>query len=357
MKIKRWIVRLRRRQYMLYERTLLTSFELRRLLARERSRTDRTGRPFSLVVFSPREPADRDDLFRRLQRLLRRRLRITDEIGLLEADRLAVVLPETPARGAWKVADDILAAYPISVSPPLCEVFTYPSDWVEQSEEDAAESWSSDDERPAQPMESLFVRAVPRWKRSLDILGACVGLTLSAPLLLAAGLAIRLTSPGPVLFRQWRCGVGNRPFLIYKLRTMSLDAESRKGELLALNEQDGPAFKIKHDPRITPLGRWLRKTSVDELPQFWNVLRGEMSLVGPRPLPLDESANCAPWQRCRTDALPGLTCIWQVRGRGGVTFDEWVRMDMEYMRRASLWFDLKLLMQTVYVVLLRKGAC
>lgn len=354
--LKQWMIRLRRRPHRLDERTLLSSHELRRLLARERARTDRTGRPFSLLVFRPREAADRDDVFRRLQRLLEQRLRLTDEMGLLEVDRLCVVLPETPARGAWKVADDILAAYPTSLSPPYCEVYTYPSDWVERSEEEAADSWTSHDPRPARPMESLFVRALPAWKRALDVFGASVGLVLSAPVLLSAGLAIRLTSPGPVLFRQWRCGAGNRPFLIYKLRTMSLDAESRKADLRTLNEQDGPAFKIKHDPRITPLGRWLRKTSIDELPQFWNVLRGEMSLVGPRPLPLDESVRCARWQKCRTDAMPGLTCIWQVRGRSSVTFDEWIRMDLEYLRRASLWLDLKLLLQTVYVVLLRRGA-
>jgi lipopolysaccharide/colanic/teichoic acid biosynthesis glycosyltransferase len=349
------IIRLRRNSQAAYERTLLSPPELRRLLARERARTDRTGRAFSMLLFTPTAGMPKDQPFRRLLRLLKRRLRITDEIGILAPDQLAVVLPETPARGAWKVADDLLAAS-LAAESPHCEVFTYPGDWTDQTNQDPAESWCGDEQRPVQPMESLFLRIVPAWKRALDIGGSCVGLVLAAPLMLGAALAIRLTSPGPVLFRQWRCGAGNRPFLIYKLRTMSLDAESRKSELLMLNEQDGPAFKIKHDPRITPLGRWLRKTSIDELPQFWNVLRGDMSLVGPRPLPLDESANCARWQKRRTDAMPGLTCIWQVRGRSRVTFDDWVRMDVEYIRRASLWFDLKLLAQTVYVVLLRRGA-
>jgi lipopolysaccharide/colanic/teichoic acid biosynthesis glycosyltransferase len=143
---------------------------------------------------------------------------------------------------------------------------------------------------------------------------------------------------------------------MYKLRTMHTGAEARKRELLAANEQDGPAFKMKNDPRVTPLGRFLRRTSIDELPQLWNVLIGDMSLVGPRPLPCDESSACTPWQRNRLDVTPGLTCIWQVKGRSRVSFDDWVRMDMQYLQRAGLLFDLKLLVQTVYVVLLRKGA-
>jgi lipopolysaccharide/colanic/teichoic acid biosynthesis glycosyltransferase len=157
-----------------------------------------------------------------------------------------------------------------------------------------------------------------------------------------------------VFFKQWRSGRGGRPFLCYKFRTMVVDAESRKKQLLARNEQDGPAFKIQDDPRVTPLGRFLRKTSIDELPQFWNVLRGEMSLVGPRPLPCHEAEACRGWLRRRLDATPGLTCIWQVYGRSRVSFAEWVRMDLRYIRSCTLWHDVKLILQTVPAVLLKR---
>src|SRR5262249_30144394 len=139
-------------------------------------------------------------------------------------------------------------------------------------------------------------------------------------------------------------------------RTMFANAEARKHELLALNEQDGPAFKMKNDPRVTGIGWFLRSTSIDELPQLWNILRGDMSLVGPRPLPCAETANCADWQRQRLDATPGRTCIWQVHGRSRVSFAEWVRMDVRYIRSRSLWRDLVLLLLTVPAVLLRRGA-
>jgi lipopolysaccharide/colanic/teichoic acid biosynthesis glycosyltransferase len=309
-----------------------------------------------LLTFVQRETAPQGNSFRRLLRILKRRLRITDEIGLLDEQRLAVVLPETCARGAWKVADDVLAAYPTTLHPPLCEVYTYPSDWADLQEEDSSDAWRPEPPRPAQPMELLFVRRVPLWKRALDIVGASVGLVIGSPVLLVCAACIKLTSPGPVLFTQWRSGAGNRPFLMYKLRTMSVDAEKRKRELMALNEQDGPAFKIKNDPRVTRLGRFLRKTSIDELPQLWNVLKGDMSLVGPRPLPCNESAGCTHWQRNRLDVKPGLTCIWQVRGRCQVSFDEWVRMDLEYVRRTSLLGDLMLIVQTAAVVLRGRGA-
>jgi lipopolysaccharide/colanic/teichoic acid biosynthesis glycosyltransferase len=143
---------------------------------------------------------------------------------------------------------------------------------------------------------------------------------------------------------------------MFKFRTMVVGAEELKQDLLALNEQDGPAFKITHDPRGTRIGRFLRCTTIDELPQLWNVLRGDMSLVGPRPLPCAESDACLPWQRRRLHVTPGMTCIWQVSGRSQVSFAEWVRMDLRYIRSLTLGHDLKLLAQTVPAVILRKGA-
>ncbi|MEO6435738.1 MAG: sugar transferase, partial [Tepidisphaeraceae bacterium] len=181
-------------------------------------------------------------------------------------------------------------------------------------------------------VETLLVKRLPSWKRALDIVGATAGLVLLSPVMILSAILIKGTSRGPVIFKQRRAGLGGRPFRIYKFRTMSSDAEARKATLRAQSEQDGPAFKLASDPRVTPVGRILRETSLDELPQLWNVLKGDMSLVGPRPLPMDEAAECLQWQRRRLDVTPGLTCIWQVKGRSRVTFVEWMRMDVDYIR-------------------------
>ena len=158
------------------------------------------------------------------------------------------------------------------------------------------------------------------------------------------------------MFTQPRDTIGGRRFNIYKFRTMVVDAEEQKAALRKHSEQDGPAFKMKHDPRITPIGKFLRKSSIDELPQLFNVLLGDMSLVGPRPLPCDESAGCQPWQRRRLEVMPGLTCIWQVYGRSRVSFAEWIRMDLRYARSRSLIKDLLLIVRTVPAVVFRRGA-
>jgi lipopolysaccharide/colanic/teichoic acid biosynthesis glycosyltransferase len=170
-----------------------------------------------------------------------------------------------------------------------------------------------------------------------------------------AVVAIKLSSPGPAFFVQQREGRGGKRFYIWKLRTMCVDAEEQKDELRPLSQQDGPAFKMKRDPRTTRIGRFLRWSSIDEMPQFWNVLKGEMSLVGPRPLPTAESEACEAWQRRRLDVLPGITCTWQVFGRGKVSFDEWVRMDLRYAARASALSDLKLMFVTIPSLLFQRG--
>jgi lipopolysaccharide/colanic/teichoic acid biosynthesis glycosyltransferase len=174
--------------------------------------------------------------------------------------------------------------------------------------------------------------------------------------MVAAALAIKISSRGPILFAQERAGLGGRPFTMFKFRTMVENADAIKPQLMHLNQQDGPAFKIKDDPRVTAVGRLLRSTSIDELPQLWNVLRGDMSLVGPRPLPINESLGCRDWHRRRVDVTPGLTCIWQVEGRSQVAFDEWMRMDLQYIRRRRPFEDLRLLLHTIRVVLSGKGA-
>jgi len=195
-------------------------------------------------------------------------------------------------------------------------------------------------------------------KQAVDFVGAlCLLIVLALPMLLVA-LVIRLTSPGPVLFRQLRSGLNGAPFTIYKFRTMVTNAEQIKHELAAMNEMTGPVFKVTGDPRITPVGKWLRKFSIDELPQLLNVLRGEMSLVGPRPLPVDEIKRINDLaHRRRLSVKPGLTCLWQVSGRNQILdFKDWVRLDLEYIDNWSLWLDFKILLRTIPVVFVGTGA-
>jgi exopolysaccharide biosynthesis polyprenyl glycosylphosphotransferase len=194
-------------------------------------------------------------------------------------------------------------------------------------------------------------------KRVMDVVIALLMLLLLSPLLLLMGLLVTLTSKGPAIFRQKRAGMSGRVFTLYKLRTMVEGAEKSRDKLEAKNEMDGPVFKIKEDPRITGLGRFLRKTSIDELPQLWNVVRGDMSLVGPRPLPIYEVEKFEPWQRRRMSMRPGLTCLWQVCGRNRVvSFAEWMKLDLEYVDRWSLALDLQILLQTIPAVLGARGA-
>ncbi len=215
----------------------------------------------------------------------------------------------------------------------------------------------------ARSVELLPVVAFPRprgarvIKRAIDIAGAVLGLVLAAPVMLLIALAVRISSRGPVMFAQERCGLGGRRFRFYKFRTMVADAEHRRAELVHLNEMRGPMFKISRDPRITRLGAVLRKSSLDELPQLWNVLRGEMSLVGPRPPIPEEVARYDAHQFQRLAVIPGITGLWQVSGRSTINdFETWLALDLAYARRWSLWLDLRILAKTVIVVLSGRGA-
>ncbi|MBI1798806.1 MAG: sugar transferase [Candidatus Eisenbacteria bacterium] len=193
-------------------------------------------------------------------------------------------------------------------------------------------------------------------KRVLDLFGATVALVLTSPVLLLAALAIKLESRGPVFYKSTRIGRGGRPFTFYKLRSMVNGADRHRHHLTHLNEADGPVFKISNDPRITRIGRFLRSTSIDEIPQFFHVLAGEMSLVGPRPPIPEEVAQYEPWQLHRLDVRPGLTCLWQISGRSRIGFQEWMRLDLEYIRQQSPMLDLKILLRTIPAVLSREGA-
>lgn len=350
----------------------------------ERMRVDRNKSVVSLLLIELSSAKKSPQDIQSLESRMAARLRLTDSAGWMRDGRLGVLLPDTPESGAWKVASDLCEAYPAGADRPACEVVVYPD-----PEPPSDDPGSEDQPGPksavrvganvatdhlitngvADPVDatpgpatsvgkgfdSAFVKPLPTWKRAIDVVGASVGLVAAVPLILVCGAAVRLTTRGPAIFVQEREGLGGRTFKIYKLRTMHQDAERVKSRLRRKSEQDGPAFKLTNDPRVTALGRLLRKTSLDELPQLWNVLRGDMSLVGPRPLPVDESLACTPWQRRRLLVTPGITCTWQIYGRNMVPFDDWIRMDLEYAQKRSPLLDLKLVAKTGAAVVLRKG--
>jgi lipopolysaccharide/colanic/teichoic acid biosynthesis glycosyltransferase len=187
-----------------------------------------------------------------------------------------------------------------------------------------------------------------------------VALLFLAPVMILTAVLIKLGSPGPVFFIQKRVGLNKRVFSIFKFRTMVADAEKKLASLEHQNEVSGPVFKIKNDPRVTALGRFLRKTSIDELPQLFNVLKGDMSLVGPRPLQLRDyelfTEGGPDWQRCRFSVRPGITCLWQVNGRSSLPFEQWMELDQQYVRKWSLWLDMQILAKTIPAVLKGSGA-
>lgn len=343
------------------------------LLQKERMRSARSGLPFSLLALAIGDENSRtgngssgNGHLARIEHYLERRLRLTDEAGWLDDGQIGVLLPDTPAEGARVVATDVNSRCAAEGLTVECRIYTYPSDTPDkpdppapgsgngQSKQTTAARPQSD--KPVRALETLFIRRMPAWKRAIDVIGATTGLIVLFPLFVLVAAAIKLTSPGPVLFTQMRRGRGGVKFRMWKFRSMVTDAEARKAGLRQLSEQDGPAFKMDDDPRVTALGRFLRRSSIDEIPQLWNVLGGEMSLVGPRPLPCDESDGCALWQKRRLDVTPGLTCLWQINGRSKVSFDEWVRMDMEYLRTIGPVTDLLILLKTIPAVLLRRGA-
>ena len=199
----------------------------------------------------------------------------------------------------------------------------------------------------------------PVWaafKRFVDVMGALCGIILLSPVMLGAAIAVRRSSPGPVIFKQKRVGLRGREFDMYKFRSMYQDAEARLAELQQFNEAVGPAFKMANDPRITPAGRFLRKTSIDELPQLFNILKGDMSIVGPRPPLPREVAQYNDWEWGRLAVRPGLTCYWQISGRSDISFDEWMRLDLKYIEEQGPLTDLRIIFKTVGVVLRGDGA-
>ena len=353
-------------------RRMLDPTNFSECLLKERVRCDRGGPAFCLLILESTAESGLDQQIEKIGAILSTQLRITDELGRLETGVLRALLTDTSVNGAWIVAKKVIEMLPDGSSTPLATVYSYPtdestrfetgregdeaspdSDTVHHDEPDEAKDGNNLHKGRGHGSEALqpfFAQPMSWYQRLRDIIAAAMGLLFLSPLLLLVGLLVKATSEGPVLFRQQRTGLGGKPFTILKFRTMRIGAEEEKAALLSQSEQDGPAFKMKDDPRITSVGGFLRRTSIDELPQLWNVLRGDMTLVGPRPLPCKEIDSCSNWQRRRLDVTPGLTCTWQVSGRSMVSFSEWMRLDLDYIQRRSASGDLSLIVRTIRVV-------
>lgn len=315
---------------------------------------DQLETPFSLLIITSRSAMSPASQLMQPSRLpsLRQFADVLGPIGMLDRKRFGVVIRTHCEDEICKFVDSVQD----QVSGGFWElkVLTYPMSLdKEVFFPDTAGRWSP---LVCGSLQPLFALPTPLGKRAIDVLSAALGLLILLPFLLLVAVLIRCTSAGPIFFKQRRSGLGGVPFDIYKFRTMVVNAERHQALLKHLNEQDGPAFKMKHDPRVTGLGRLLRFTCIDELPQLWNVLRGEMSLVGPRPLPCEESDACRWWQRRRLDVLPGLTCTWQARGRSMVSFNEWMRMDLDYVRRRSLALDFQIVLGTISFLISRNAS-
>lgn len=323
-----------------------------RTLAREKGRADRTEEALTLIVLGVTDSFEEDR--EALLDYLQKRLRLTDELGWMDENHLVILLPATTGHEARIVAGSIKVAMGKARERFSCIVYSdqpgSPEDL--ESEEEEVELWDGEIE----PLSPLFLVPMPKGKRALDMLGAGVLLLLALPIMLLTAIAIRLESRGPIIFRQTRVGQGGRSFTLLKFRSMVVDAEELQAKLADKNLRDGPAFKIENDPRITRIGRFIRATGVDELPQLINVLRGEMTLVGPRPPIPHEVHSYEEWQKARLRVVGGLTCIWQVDGRlENVSFRDWMRMDIRYGSQFSPVRDLGLIARTAWVVLFVRG--
>jgi lipopolysaccharide/colanic/teichoic acid biosynthesis glycosyltransferase len=332
----------------------------------EKRRSDRSKAALSLVVLrlEGQSLMGTNDL-RYLIKDLTVRKRETDIIGYVNNGVLAILLPYTDS--------DSVAAFCRLINdrvdaPHLrMQSATYPDvrfDTLLDGQDIAADlEPASVDRIPLRRRISLAA------KRLMDIVGALVLMVLASPIMLVTALAVKFSSPGPIIFRQSRVGLGGLPFNFYKFRSMRTDNDDRvhreyvekliKGQTQEINQgsSEKPVYKLRSDPRITPVGRFIRKTSIDELPQLWNVLKGEMSLVGPRPPVPYEAAKYQSWHMRRLQEMrPGITGLWQVEGRSRTTFDDMVRLDLRYVRNWSLWLDIRILFKTIFVVLNGDGA-
>jgi lipopolysaccharide/colanic/teichoic acid biosynthesis glycosyltransferase len=329
----------------------------RQVIERERDRADRYSGFFSLAEFSTAGSKAPHRAAQALADCIAHRARLTDQFGWMGDTSIGVLLPETPSQGAALLARQILERIGDRIPAPACRIYTYPSGEPPQGDVAAAVRFGG-----KQDLGRMLAVTPPVWKRVVDVTLALLALMVLAPLLAVTAAGIKLASPrGPVLFRQPRIGRAAEPFLCLKFRTMhpNVESEPHQAHLKALIRSDTAMAKLDDDadPRILPFGRFLRLSGLDEIPQLWNVVRGEMSLVGPRPCIPYEYAEYQAWQKRRAGALPGLTGLWQVSGKNRTTFNEMVRYDISYSRSQSFCQDVGIMFRTLPAILrqMREG--
>lgn len=371
-------------------------------IQRECLRSDRSGRGFSILVFSVDENSlnNKNSQLSQLVRLFQQRLRMTDELGWFRKNELGLLLFDTSREGAYSLACNLTEMLK-PVHLPDYHIYYYPEqlkndqpsahklaaeskkeglelpksqlvqalnkpqidDWTEEQQQAQHRLFQGKtlDEVPAEiisPLEHLFAYPQPIWKRALDITGASIALLLASPVLLPAMLYIKLVSPGPVFFKQKRIGYFGNEFVMWKLRSMHVNVDTSQhqkylAELIKSGEKDKPMIKLDSAPQLIPYANIIRKSCVDELPQLINVLRGEMSMVGPRPPIPYEVAEYIPWHRSRFEAVPGMTGLWQVSGKNRLTFNQMVRLDIQYARKLGLLQDIIIILRTPYAIVVQ----
>ena len=358
-----------------YDELFLPIETFRKIIDRERDRANRTGEVFSLAVFVLPDNGEKQVALALLGEKLSHRVRSIDAIGWLDLQHVGILLPETSAEGAHMLARKIYKEILTSNTTLSYEIFTYPSDKLTDPQKiplyvmsgnsghkikkvsDGNGSFLSKTLRSVDYMFCLSKRLL---KRGFDVFGASVFLLMFFPLFLAIAALIKIVSPGPVFYKQQRIGYAGQPFTFLKFRTMCLNSDTQEHQdylaslINGTSDGDGsdvPMVKLDHDPQIIPWGGLLRKSCLDELPQLFNVLRGEMSLVGPRPPIPYEVKEYHSWHRGRFNALPGMTGLWQVSGKNKLSFREMVRLDIRYSRERSLWVDIKILFRTPLVII------
>jgi len=337
---------------LLMREAIYRDFRLRRL---------RRGNPGESVILAGTNEAT-DSLLQTLTPLQRQEINVVQRIDL-EKEGADVLVRALHKHGVGRVIFAFGGSAPAALQHCIaaCETEGVEA-WIAANYVRTSIARPTYDTLGSTPMMVLRVTPELSWalliKSVVDRIGAFFGLLLLSPLFAVIAILIKATSPGPVIFKQQRAGRHGLPFTMYKFRSMRIGAEAERESLSAKNEMSGPVFKIEHDPRVTNIGRFLRRTSLDEFPQLANVLFGQMSLVGPRPLPIYEVDNFEMTaHRRRLSMKPGLTCLWQIAGRNTVkNFSEWVKLDVEYIDNWSLWLDLKILLKTFPVVLLGRGA-
>jgi len=321
------------------------------IFERERSRADRNGHELSFIVFDLGEETN-EKLINILVKKLKSRARSVDKFGWYDEEHIGVILPNTSYKGGIELARDICSHILIHTLPPSFKIYSYPTMWLQKglfSLKKNIKSKRKDHSKFIEGVNQIFIKKIPVWKRTIDIFGALIGIVILSPIFLFVAIIIKIVSPGPILFKQERVGQGGRIFIFLKFRTMKFnigtDLHHKHSADFIHNEK--PMEKLdKKDPRIIPFGRILRKTCIDEFPQLFNVIKGEMSLVGPRPCIPYEAAEYLRWNRHRFDIVPGITGIWQVSGKNKLTFKQMVRLDIMYEKKMNILLDLWILLKT-----------